>query len=133
MTACNICYEELVVKGDKDDIDDYLLDIDIALKCETPNCKSIICSGCESKMQDKLGVNLKQIIKCPLCRQPYYKNHLKWNVLEIDLKNKIARKKKKLEYIITFNEELIEYNKELINNLQREIDQCKEKLSVYEN
>lgn len=117
MTSCNICFNEFIIDNKKD--------ISIALRCETPKCKSIICNDCEIKLQEQLE-NSNQIIKCPLCRQPYFKNHFRWSVLEGDLKRDwLKEKKRELSYKIKFNKELIE-------KLEKEIVQSLEELSVYE-
>jgi Zn-finger nucleic acid-binding protein len=94
------------------------LDIGISLRCQTPNCKAIVCNGCEVKLQEQLGYNSVEIIKCPLCRQQYLKNHLTWVVLKVDFKEKIEEKKINL--------------KSRIKYLQKELDECIETLKSYD-
>ena len=117
MTTCNICFDEFIMETDEETAG-LDLDISIALRCETPNCKAIVCNGCEVKLQNELKRNPIGIIKCPLCRQQYFKNHLMWTVLEEELKNKIKQKKRSL--------------KSRIKYLQKELDESIEILKTYE-
>ena len=119
MTTCTICFNEFIMEMEIDnDTAGSELDIGIALRCETPNCKAIVCNGCEVKLQNELKRNPIGIIKCPLCRQEYFKNHLQWCVLEYDLKEKIKEKKRSL--------------KSRIKYLQNELDECFETLKAYD-
>jgi len=115
MVSCTICFDEFIMER-KNTLED--LDICIALRCETPNCKCIICNGCEVKLQEQLGENPVGIIKCPLCQQQYFKNHLQWCVLENELKEKIEEKKTSI--------------KSRIEYLQKELDECIKTLKTYD-
>ena len=117
MATCNICFNEFILQSDLKTAGTNL-DISIALRCETPNCKAIVCNGCEVKLQNELKRNPIGIIKCPLCRQQYFKNHLMWTVLEEELKNKIKQKKRSL--------------KSRIKYLQKELDESIEILKSYD-
>ena len=117
MTTCTICFDEFIMETDEE-TSKSKLDIGISLRCQTPNCKAIVCNGCEVKLQEQLGDNYVEIIKCPLCRQQYLKNHLQWCVLEYDLKEKIEEKKINL--------------KSRIKYLQKELDECIEILKSYD-
>ena len=75
MVTCNICFDEFIMESDEETAGSDL-DISIALRCDTKNCKAIVCNGCEVKLQEQLKRNPIGIIKCPLCRQQYFKNHL---------------------------------------------------------
>ena len=130
MVSCNICFDEFIMESDEETAGSDL-DISIALRCDTKNCKAIVCNGCEVKLQNELKLQnvLKYkpmgIIKCPLCRQQYFKNHLMWTVLEEELKNKIKQKKIYLNCII-------EFNKKLIENYQKKMDEAIETLKIYD-
>ena len=117
MTTCTICFNEFIMESDSE-TDIIKLDIGIALRCNTLNCEAIVCNTCEVKLQEQLGENSVEIIKCPLCRQEYLKNHLTWVVLNFDLREKIEEKKRYLNYRIKY--------------LQKELDECIETLKSYD-
>ena len=61
MFSCSICYNEFNDGNDEDTVGSEL-DKNIALKCETKNCDTLICNGCEIKLQYQIGKY--NIIKC---------------------------------------------------------------------
>ena len=137
MVSCTICFDEFIMERDFETAGTNL-DIDIALRCDTKNCKAIVCNGCEVKLQNEFKLQNvfkykpKGIIKCPLCRQQYFKNHLMWTVLEEELKNKIKEKKIYLKYEIESSKNFIEFNNNLIKKYQNKMDEAIETLKTYD-
>ena len=131
MVSCTICFDEFIMESNDETAGDDL-DIDIALRCQTQNCKSIVCNGCEVKLQNLFKYKPIGIIKCPLCRQQYFKNHLMWTVLEEELKNKIKEKKIYLKYEIESSKIFIEFNNNLIKKYQKKMEEAIETLKTYD-
>jgi len=85
MTTCSICYNEFYDEDDKDkDYYDDELDINLSLECETENCECIICHKCEMKLLSDPKID-DEYIKCPMCRQTYWKHYFNTMVLGMDL------------------------------------------------
>ena len=85
MTTCSICYNEFYDEDDKDkDYYDDELDINLSLECKTENCECIICHKCEMKLLSDPKIDDKYI-KCPMCRQTYWKHYFNTMVLGMDL------------------------------------------------
>ena len=141
--TCSICYEEFN-DGNDEETAGSDLDIGISLKCETLKCDSLICNGCQIKLQKQIGKN--NIIKCAFCRQIQFKNHFTWNVLKEDLYLWKEKQKRKLGFGIHCNEELINGIKNMIEitnkqledltekmeKIQREMNEKIEKLAIYD-
>lgn len=82
MTSCSICYHEFYDEDDKDkDYYDDELDINLSLECETDNCECIICHKCEIKLLSDPKID-DEYLKCPMCRQTYWKNYFTTMVLQ---------------------------------------------------
>tara|TARA_Y100001980_G_C14549260_1_gene331024 strand:+ start:1481 stop:1963 length:483 start_codon:yes stop_codon:yes gene_type:complete len=122
MTTCSICYEEFN-DGNDEETAGSDLDIGISLKCETLKCDSLICNGCQIKLQKQIGRN--NVIKCPFCRQIQFKNHFTWNVLQEDLYLWKEKRKRKLSLGIYCNEELINGLKSMIEITNKQLEEFK--------
>ena len=108
MTTCSICYHEFYDEDDKDkDYYDDELDINLSLECETENCECIICHKCELKLLSDPKID-DEYLKCPMCRQTYWKNYFNTMVLQnirwewhektkkkIKLENRILKRRKR--------------------------------------
>ena len=109
---CNICFEEF-------NNTNVILDF----KCSIKNCNCFICNECITNIYDNFKDD-SEIFKCPLCRQICYREYFRTNVLNIELKEKILTKKNELMY-------KIEFNKQLIEKLQQEIQENILHLNIY--
>jgi len=123
--TCSICYEEFYDKDDEEkDYYDRELDINLCLECETENCECIICHKCEMKLLSDPKVD-KEYIKCPMCRQTYWKNYFTTLVL-LDIRWEWREKtKKKLNW-------KIEYLREQKERIDKELQESLEKLAIYD-
>jgi hypothetical protein len=125
MTSCSICYHEFYDEDDKDkDYYDDELDINLSLECETENCECIICHKCEMKLLSDPKID-DEYLKCPMCRQTYWKNYFNTMVL-VDIRWEWREKtKKKLNWTI-------EYLKEEKERITKELQESLEKLAIYD-
>ena len=60
---------------------------DNPFKCNTPNCESVYCLQCYTKIKqrddhDKWGYDKKDTFQCAYCRNIDYKDYMKNNVLD---------------------------------------------------
>ena len=125
MTTCNICYNEFYDEDDKDkDYYDDELDINLSLECETENCECIICHKCEMELLGDPKID-HEYLKCPMCRQTYWKNYFTTMVLQ-DIKFEWREKRKKnLNWTI-------KYLREEKENITKELQKSLEKLAIYD-
>jgi hypothetical protein len=130
MTTCSICYEEFN-NGENHETAGSNLDINISIKCETPNCECIICHGCEIILQQQIGKD--KAIKCPFCRQLYLKNHFKWNVLQEDLLLWKEKQKRKLNLGIACKQEIINVYKKMIKTTHKQLEELNEQIEFLQN
>ena len=123
--TCSICYNEFYDEDDKDkDYYDDELDINLSLECETKNCECIICHKCEIKLLSDPKID-DEYIKCPMCRQTYWKNYFTTMVLQ-DIKFKWREKRKKnLNWTI-------KYLREEKERITKELQESLEKLAIYD-
>ena len=125
MTSCNICYHEFYDEDDKDkDYYDDELDINLSLECETENCECIICHKCELKLLSDPKID-DEYLKCPMCRQTYWKNYFNTMVLQNIRWEWREKTKKKLKW-------KIEYLREEKENITKELQESLEKLAIYD-
>lgn len=125
MSTCSICYEEFYDEDDKDKhyYDDEL-DINLSLECETENCECIICHKCEIKLLSDPKID-DEYLKCPMCRQTYWKNYFTTMVLQNIRWEWREKTKKKLNW-------KIEYLREQKENITKELQESLEKLAIYD-
>ena len=123
--TCSICYNEFYDEDDKDKYyyDDEL-DINLSLECETENCECIICHKCELKLLSDPKID-DEYLKCPMCRQTYWKNYFTTMVLGMDLLID-WRNKKKREL-----QEQINVLRERKQRIDEELQETLAKLEVY--
>lgn len=123
--TCSICYNEFYDEDDKDkDYYDDELDINLSLECETENCECIICHKCEMKLLSDPKID-DEYIKCPMCRQTYWKNYFTTMVLQ-DIKFEWREKRKKnLNWTI-------KYLREEKERIDKELQESLEKLAIYD-
>ena len=123
--TCSICYNEFYDEDDKDkDYYDDELDIKNCHECETKNCECIICHKCEIKLLSDPKID-DEYIKCPMCRQTYWKNYFTTMVLQ-DIKFKWREKRKKnLNWTI-------KYLREEKERITKELQESLEKLAIYD-
>jgi len=127
MTTCSICYNKFNDEdndGDNEETAGSDLDISISLKCETLKCDSLVCNGCQIKLQNQIGRN--NAIKCPFCRQLQLKNHFKWNVLHEDLYLWKEKQKRILYFGIGCKEELLNGIKKMIEITNTQLEELKQ-------
>ena len=125
MTTCSICYHEFYDEDDKDkDYYDDELDINLSLECETENCECIICHKCEMKLLSDPKID-DEYLKCPMCRQTYWKNYFTTMVLQNIRWEWREKTKKKLNW-------KIEYLREQKENITKELQESLEKLAIYD-
>jgi len=125
MTSCTICYHEFYDEDDKDkDYYDDELDINLSLECETENCECIICHKCEMKLLSDPKIDY-EYLKCPMCRQTYWKNYFNTMVLQNIRWEWREKTKKKLNW-------KIEYLREQKENITKELQESLEKLAIYD-
>ena len=125
MTTCSICYHEFYDEDDKDkDYYDDELDINLSLECETENCECIICHKCELKLLSDPKID-DEYLKCPMCRQTYWKNYFNTMVLQNIRWEWREKTKKKLKW-------KIEYLREQKENITKELQESLEKLAIYD-
>ena len=125
MTTCSICYHEFYDEDDKDkDYYDDELDINLSLECETENCECIICHKCELKLLSDPKID-DEYLKCPMCRQTYWKNYFNTMVLQNIRWEWREKTKKKLKW-------KIEYLREEKENITKELQESLEKLAIYD-
>ena len=125
MTTCSICYHEFYDEDDKDkDYYDDELDINLSLECETENCECIICHKCELKLLSDPKID-DEYLKCPMCRQTYWKNYFNTMVLQNIRWEWHEKTKKKLNW-------KIEYLREEKENITKELQDLLEKLAIYD-
>lgn len=125
MTTCSICYHEFYDEDDKDkDYYDDELDINLSLECETENCECIICHKCEMKLLSDPKID-DEYLKCPMCRQTYWKNYFNTMVLQNIRWEWREKTKKKLNW-------KIEYLREQKENITKELQESLEKLAIYD-
>ena len=123
--TCSICYNEFYDEDDKDKYyyDDEL-DINLSLECETENCECIICHKCEMKLLSDPKID-DEYIKCPMCRQTYWKNYFTTMVLQ-DIRFEWREKtKKNLNWTI-------KYLREEKERITKELQESLEKLAIYD-
>lgn len=124
MTTCSICYHEFYDEDDKEkDYYDDELDINISLECETENCECIICHKCEIKLLSDPKID-DEYLKCPMCRQTYWKNYFTTMVLQYISCEWREKTKKKLNW-------RIEYLREQKERIDKELQELLEKIAVY--
>jgi len=123
--TCSICYNEFYDEDDKDkDYYDDELDINLSLECETENCECIICHKCEMKLLSDPKID-DEYIKCPMCRQTYWKHYFNTMVLQ-DIRFEWREKRKKnLNWTI-------KYLREEKENITKELQESLEKLAIYD-
>ena len=123
--TCSICYNEFYDEDDKDkDYYDDELDINLSLECETKNCECIICHKCEIKLLSDPKID-DEYIKCPMCRQTYWKNYFTTMVLQ-DIRFEWREKRKKnLNWTI-------KYLREEKERITKELQESLEKLAIYD-
>lgn len=125
MSTCSICYHEFYDEDDKDkDYYDDELDINLSLECETENCECIICHKCEIKLLSDPKID-DEYLKCPMCRQTYWKNYFTTMVLQNIRWEWREKTKKKLNW-------KIEYLREEKENITKELQESLEKLAIYD-
>ena len=123
--TCSICYHEFYDEDDKDkDYYDDELDINLSLECETENCECIICHKCEMKLLSDPKID-DEYLKCPMCRQTYWKNYFNTMVLQNIRWEWREKTKKKLNW-------KIEYLREQKENITKELQESLEKLAIYD-
>ena len=123
--TCSICYHEFYDEDDKDkDYYDDELDINLSLECETENCECIICHKCELKLLSDPKID-DEYLKCPMCRQTYWKNYFNTMVLQNIRWEWREKTKKKLKW-------KIEYLREQKENITKELQESLEKLAIYD-
>ena len=123
--TCSICYHEFYDEDDKDkDYYDDELDINLSLECETENCKCIICHKCEMKLLSDPKID-DEYLKCPMCRQTYWKNYFNTMVLQNIRWEWREKTKKKLNWTI-------EYLREEKERITKELQESLEKLAIYD-
>ena len=123
--TCSICYNEFYDEDDKDkDYYDDELDINLSLECETENCECIICHKCEIKLLSDPKID-DEYLKCPMCRQTYWKNYFTTMVLQNIRWEWREKRKKKLNW-------KIEYLREQKENITKELQESLEKLAIYD-
>jgi len=123
--TCSICYNEFYDEDDKDkDYYDDELDINLSLECETKNCECIICHKCEIKLLSNPKID-DEYIKCPMCRQTYWKNYFTTMVLQ-DIRFEWCEKTKK---ILNWR---IKYLREEKERITKELQESLEKLAIYD-
>ena len=123
--TCSICYNEFYDEDDKDkDYYDDELDINLSLECETENCECIICHKCEMKLLRDPKID-DEYIKCPMCRQTYWKHYFNTMVLQ-DIRFEWREKtKKNLNWTI-------KYLREEKERITKELQESLEKLAIYD-
>tara|TARA_B100000035_G_scaffold260166_1_gene230987 strand:+ start:573 stop:968 length:396 start_codon:yes stop_codon:yes gene_type:complete len=123
--TCSICYNEFYDEDDKDkDYYDDELDINLSLECETENCECIICHKCEMKLLSDPKID-DEYIKCPMCRQTYWKHYFNTMVLQ-DIRFEWREKRKKnLNWTI-------KYLREEKERIDKELQESLEKLAIYD-
>ena len=125
MTSCSICYEEFYDEDDKEkDYYDHELDINLSLECETENCECIICHKCEMKLLSDPKIDA-EYLKCPMCRQTYWKHYFNTMVLQNIRWEWRKKTKKKLNW-------KIEYLREQKERIDKELQESLEKLAIYD-
>ena len=123
--TCSICYHEFYDEDDKDkDYYDDELDINLSLECETENCECIICHKCEMKLLSDPKID-DEYLKCPLCRQTYWKHYFNTMVLQNIRWEWREKTKKKLNWTI-------EYLREEKERITKELQESLEKLAIYD-
>ena len=123
--TCSICYNEFYDEDDKDkDYYDDELDINLSLECETENCECIICHKCEMKLLSDPKID-DEYIKCPMCRQTYWKNYFNTMVLQNIRFEWREKTKKNLNWTI-------KYLREEKENITKELKESLEKLAIYD-
>lgn len=104
---CSICYESFVFPKSLIELEEleevYMRDENksvlkfqdlvitpthnTSIKCETPNCNSVVCGSCwymyicngkdiDESTLDDIESSIGKLQKCPLCRQVYWKKHM---------------------------------------------------------
>ena len=123
--TCSICYNEFYDEDDKDkDYYDDELDINLSLECKTENCECIICHKCEMKLLSDPKID-DEYIKCPMCRQTYWKHYFNTMVLQ-DIRFEWREKRKKnLNWTI-------KYLREEKERIDKELQESLEKLAIYD-
>jgi len=123
--TCSICYNEFYDEDDKDkDYYDDELDINLSLECETENCECIICHKCEIKLLSDPKID-DEYLKCPMCRQTYWKNYFNTMVLQNIRWEWREKTKKNLNWTI-------KYLREEKERITKELQESLEKLAIYD-
>jgi hypothetical protein len=123
--TCSICYHEFYDEDDKDkDYYDDELDINVSLECETENCECIICHKCEMKLLSDPKID-DEYLKCPMCRQTYWKHYFNTMVLQNIRWEWREKTKKNLNWTI-------KYLREEKERITKELQESLEKLAIYD-